>query len=190
MAMGFTRRRNSTHQALTDDQIRKLTEQGCTCDDWRKVEVSKEFEATKVRSTHFSGNVKLGNFNGQVEFLGGVKRPTGISNASIHNCEIGNNVYIDQVRNFIANYIIEDNVVMENVDLLATEGPTSFGNGTEVAVVNETGGRAIPIYDELSAHTAYLIAFYRHKPKVISNIKRMIADYTASVTSSRTRGAN
>ncbi|GAH75927.1 unnamed protein product, partial [marine sediment metagenome] len=58
------------------------------------------------------------------------------------------------------------------------------GNGTEASVVNEAGGREIPIYDHLSAHTAYVLAFYRHRPKVIEKLQKMIADYTASVTSS------
>ena len=67
--------------------------------------------------------------------------------------------------------------MIENVDLLAVEGESAFGNGVEVAVVNEAGGREIPIYDNLSAHTAYVIAFYRHRPKVIENLKKMIGDY-------------
>ncbi|GAG49954.1 unnamed protein product, partial [marine sediment metagenome] len=100
------------------------------------------------------------------------------------NCTIGNNVYINQIRNHIANYTIEDDVVIENVDLLAVEGESSFGNGTEVTVVNEAGGREIPIYDHLSAHTAYIIAFYRHRPGVIEKLRKMIAGYTGSVTSS------
>jgi hypothetical protein len=52
-------------------------------------------------------------------------------------------------------------------------------------VVNEAGGREIPIYDHLSAHTAYVIAFYRHRAKVIKRLQEMIAGYTASVRSSR-----
>jgi hypothetical protein len=74
-------------------------------------------------------------------------------------------------------------VVIDNLNLLATEGQSSFGNGTKVVAVNEAGGREIPIYDHLSAHTAYTIAFYRHRPKVIEKLQKMIADYTASITS-------
>ena len=169
---------------LSSEEIAKLTEQGCSCADWSKVEVAGAFNPTKVKSTHFSGSVKLGVFEKDVSFFGGVTKPTGISNATIYNCTIGNNVYINQVRNYIANYIIEDDTVINNIDLLAVEGESSFGNGTEVAVVNEAGGREIPIYDHLSAHTAYIIAFYRHRTKVIENLQKMIADYTASVTSS------
>ncbi|MHC4642839.1 MAG: DUF4954 family protein [Planctomycetota bacterium] len=169
---------------LSSEEITRLTEQGCTCDDWSKVKVAEGFSPAKVISTHFCGNIKLGVFEKEVPFFGGVTKPAGISNAMIHNCTIGNNVYINQVRNYIANYIIEDDVIIDNIDLLAVEGESSFGNGTEVAVVNEAGGREIPIYDNLSAHTAYIIAFYRHRPRVIENLQKMIANYTISVTSS------
>jgi hypothetical protein len=53
-----------------------------------------------------------------------------------------------------------------------------------VSVVNEAGGREIPIYDHLSSHIAYIIAMYRHKKTVIEKLGSMIAQYVASVTSS------
>ncbi len=174
----------SEFRPLSAEEITKLTSQGCSCADWSNVQVAEGFDPSKVKATHFSGDVKLGVFNGEVPFLGGIKRSTGINNATIHNCQIGNNVYINNINAYIANYIIEDNVVIDNVDLLAVEGESSFGNGTKVTVVNEAGGREIPIYDHLSAHTAYVIAFYRHRPKAIENLQKMIAAYTKSVTSS------
>jgi len=169
---------------LSPQEISRLAEQGCTCSDWSCVEVAEGFDTRTVRAAHFSGRVRLGVFRKRVTFFGGVEKPAGISNATIHNCTIGNDVYIDHVRNYIANYVIEHDVVIQNVNLLAVGGESSFGNGTQVAVVNEAGGREIPIYDRLSAQTAYVLAFYRHRPKVIERLKAMIAGYTASVTSS------
>ena len=174
----------SEYRPLSSEEIARLTGQGCSCADWSKVQVAEGFNTGRVKSTSFSGDVRLSVFEKQVSFFGGVKKPAGISNATIHNCTIGNNVYIDQIGSYIANYVIEDDVLIENVDLLAVEGQSSFGNGTEVAAVCEAGGREIPIYDHLSAHTAYLIAFYRHRPKVIERLRKMIAGYTDSVTSS------
>ncbi|UCG57481.1 MAG: DUF4954 family protein [Phycisphaerales bacterium] len=171
------------YHSLSPEDIERLQNQGCTCDDWAKVLVAEGFDADTVRSTHFCGEVKLGVFEKRVSFFGGLTKPAGISDATIYNCEIGNDVYISRVRNYIANYVVEDGVVIDNIDLLAVEGGSSFGNGTEVAVVNEAGGREIPIYDHLSAHTAYTIAFYRHRPKVIEKLQKMIADYAASVSS-------
>lgn len=172
------------YRPISAEEISKLTSQGCSSTDWSKVQAASGFDPTRVRSVHFCGQVKLGVFDKDVCFEGGVRKPAGIRNATIHNCEIGNNVYINQVRSYIANYHIEDDVIIENVDLVAVEGETCFGNGTKVEAVNEAGGREIPIYDQLSAQTAYVLAFYRHRPKVIEKLTRMIADYADSVRSS------
>ena len=169
---------------LTSAEITKLSAQGCTCNDWSKVQVSDGFNPERVKTTHFSGDVRLGLFQKDIRFCGGFSRPSGISNATIHNCYIGNNVYVNQVKSCVANYSIEDDVIIENVDLLAVDGMTSFGNGTEAAVINEAGGREIPIYDNLSAQIAYIIALYRHRPVVIEKLKSMIGDYVKSVTAS------
>ncbi len=174
----------SKFRPLAADEVTQLTNQGCSCDDWSKVQVAERFDPAKVKNTNFCGDIKLGVFEKEISFPGGIVKQTGVSNATIHNCTIGDNVYIDQIRNYIANYIIEDDVVIENIDLLAVDGESSFGNGTEVAAVNEAGGREIPIYDHLSAHTAYIIAFYRHRTEVVEKLRKMIADYTKSVTSS------
>ena len=172
------------YNSLSAGQIDQLIHHGCTCEDWSKIQVAGGFRAESVKSTHFSGQVKLGVFEKRVSFFGGVSKPAGISHATIHNCAIGNNVYISRVRNYIANYVVEDDAVIDNIELLAVEGESSFGNGVQVAVVNEAGGREIPIYDNLSAHLAYVLAFYRHRPKTIEILQKMIAGYTGSVTSS------
>ena len=174
----------SKWRPLTPAEISKLTSQGCTCPDWSKVQVADGFNPERVKTTGFSGDVRLGLFQKDVRFEGGLIRPTGISYATIHNCYIGNNVYINQVKSYIANYTIEDDVVIENVDLLALDGQTSFGNGTDVVVINEAGGREIPIYDNLSAQLGYVIALYRHRPKLIEKLRALISQYAASVASS------
>jgi len=170
--------------SLSAEQIDQLARQGCSSEDFSKIQVAEGFNAGSVKSTHFSGHVKLGVFEKQVSFFGGVSKPAGISDATIHNCTIGNNVYISRVRNYIANYVIEDDAVIDHIEMLAVEGQSSFGNGVQVAVVNEAGGREIPIYDNLSAQTAYILAFYRHRPQVIGKLRKMISDYTACVTGS------
>ncbi|MBN2591531.1 MAG: DUF4954 family protein [Sedimentisphaerales bacterium] len=172
------------YHPLSLEQIAHLQEQGCTSDDWSKVKATVDFDTDNVLSTHFGGEIRLGSFTEKVSFFGGVTKQSGISNASIHNCVVGNNVFISNIKNYIANYIIEDNVVIDNIGLLAVEGESSFGNGTEVVSINEAGGREIPIYDRLSAQIAYVLAFYRHRPEVIEKLQNMICDYARSVTSS------
>ena len=80
---------------------------------------------------------------------------------------------------------IEDNVIIENLELCSIEGDCSFGNGYQVEVLDETGGRKIMIYDYLSAHLAYIMAFYKHRSCAIEKMEKMISDYSEEIKSSR-----
>jgi hypothetical protein len=173
-----------SYRALTQDEIKTLESQGCSAGDWNLVRVVDGFDPARVKNARFSGTVTVGRLEKKVSLFGGIERDTGLYNATIHNCRIGHNVYISNVEDYIANYDIEDDVIINHVALLAVDGESSFGNGTEVSVVNEAGGREIPIYDHLSSHVAYIIAMYRHKKTVIEKLEGMIAQYVASVTSS------
>ena len=171
------------YRNITESEIHTLQNNGCFCEDWSCVKVKKEFIIDRIRNVTFSGNIFLGIFKRKISFTGGIERYSGIYNATIHNCVIEDDVYINQIKNYIANYIIGKGAIIESVDSLVVDGKSCFGNGTRVAVLNETGGREIPIYDELSAHTAYLIAFYRHKPELIKHLVNMIDEYTEGVSS-------
>ena len=95
----------------------------------------------------------------------------------MHNVTVGNYCCIENVKNYIANYQIGDYTFIENVDIILVDGKSRFGNGVEVSVLNETGGREVAIYDRLSAHQAYIMALYRHRPVLIEKMKGMIEKY-------------
>ncbi len=170
---------------LSGPAIKTLTANNCRCDDWSKVKVAEGFDPSRFFNVAFSGNVKLGSFKGSYTDESGVTMKCGISNAQIHNCSIGSNVLISNIGEYIANYNIEDDVVIKNCGRIHTEGKSTFGNGTEVAVLNETGGRAVKMWDRLSAHEAYIIALYRHRIKAIEKIENMVADYSKSLSSDK-----
>ena len=172
-------------RTLTDQEIGQLMDQGCTCTDWSNVTVSPQFDAATVSQTALSGKIELGHFDKVVRIWPGVVHAAGIFNATLHNCRVGNHTLIRNVGSCLSNLDIADEVIIDQVNLIATTEETSFGNGVEVAAVNEAGGREVPIYDRLSAQTAYLIAFYRHRPQLIANLKAMIASYAAQVQSER-----
>jgi len=170
------------YRQLTSGEIDHLEKQDCTAENWSAIEVMEEFDVGRVHKTQFSGKIKIGKQSKTIRLFGGVEQQCGIYRAKLHNCVIGNNVYINKVENYLANYIIDDDVVIYNIDLLAVEGASGFGNGTEAAVINEAGGREVPIYDQLSAQTAYILALYRHRVKAIEKLQKMIARYVRSVT--------
>ena len=154
-------------RALTSDEIKILEQQGCTADQWSNVNVSEKFQPHHIRQVQFSGKVTLGSFDKSLTLPNGVVKDSGIYNAAIHNCSIGNNVCISQIRNVLANYEVQDDVYIENVDLITINGETSFGNGIKINVLDETGGRQVPIYNKMSAHLAYFLAMYRHRPEMV-----------------------
>jgi len=172
------------YRPISSAEIAELTSRRCSCDDWSKVEVAEGFDPSRVVRVHFGGQVQLGVFAGQVKAEGGIRKACGIGDAAIYNCRIGNNVYINGVGRHIANYVIEGDVIIEDVDLLAVERRSSFGNGVAVCVVNEAGGRDIRIWDFMSAQVAYVMAFYRDRAKLIEMLEAMISAYAESVSSS------
>ena len=181
---GFPKNAQMTsYRDITPAEVEELQKNGCSSSDWSRVKVKEGFIPGSVRSTSFSGDVFLGVFRREITCAGGVVKRSGIYSATIHRCTVEDDVYINQVKNYIAGYRIGKGVTIECVDTLAVSGASTFGNGTCVAVLNETGGREIPIFNELSAHTAYLIAFYRHRPALIARLKQLIEEYARSVRS-------
>jgi len=165
------------YRKLTNEEIGQLIIQGCYCEDWNQIEVVADFLPDNIRNSKFSGYNRLGRFDEEITLFGGVRMKTGIINAHIHNCTIENNSLISSVQSYIANYRIGERVVIHNLNQLAVENKTSFGNGIRIKVINELGGREIPIYDHLSTHVAYILALYRHRTKAVAVIEKLVADY-------------
>lgn len=166
---------------LSAAEITQLKQQGCSASDWSEISVRENFSAEKLINVGFSGKVQLGNLDGAFTLTGGISKPAGIYNATLHNCRIGNNTRVSDAT--ISNYDIQDGCLIEQVGVLYTEGISTFGNGIEAEVINETGGREVSLNDELSVQTAYVQAFYRHRPKLISSLKAAINKYADEVSS-------
>ena len=171
------------YRLLTSDEIARLKSQMCTASDWTTIEVAEDFNPENVFYARFSGNIRLGSFNKEFTLAGGMKKHSGLYHVTLHNVTVGNDCCIENVKNYIANYEIGSGTFIENVDIILTDGTSTFGNGVEVSVLNETGGREVLIYDRLSAQQAYIMALYRHRPGLIASLKELIGKYVASVTS-------
>lgn len=166
------------YRNLTDEEVRQLSKQSCIADDWNNVTVVPNFTTHWVHHTRFSGNVKLGVFEKEFVLRGGIKKHSGLRHVTLHNVTVGDNCCIENIQNYIANYEIGDDAFIENVDIILVDGHTSFGNGVAASVLNETGGREVLINDKLSAHQAYILALYRHRPELINRMKAMTDFYS------------
>ena len=173
-----------TFLKLTAEQIAVLEAQSCRCENWSEVTVAEDFDPKYVRNVNFSGQVRLGSFNKTFTLAGGIRKHSGIYHATLHNVIVGDDCMVEHIRNYIANYIIGDGSYIENVTDLITYGETSFGNGTKVSVLNETGGREVAIHEHLSSHEAYITALYRHDQRLVDSLNTLVSRYVESATSS------
>ena len=167
----------TNYRNLSDKEIATLTVYGCSADNWTDVKVSEAFSPTYISNVHFSGNVFLGTYNSVFYLAGGVKKHAGIYNCQLHNCIVGNDVFIDKIHNYIANYSIGDGSYIENVNVILTEGESTFGNGVSVPVMIEAGGRELRIFNHLSAQLAYILTFYRYNIDAIEALNKEIDLY-------------
>ena len=170
---------------LTQEEITVLESRGCRCDDWSNVQVAEGFDPARVTNVEFSGDIRIGSLAGRFVRPGGLVRRSEITNATLHNVAVGNDVYIRNIADYIANYDIADGAYIENVDSIVGTLDSTFGIGTEVSVLNETGGREVPVYERLSAQTAYLIAMYRNRREMVERLVTLIKVHAASLYGKR-----
>jgi len=172
------------YKPLTAVEIKQLKDQGCVADDWSRVKVAGNFDPAFVTNARFGGDIRLGVFGSEISDLA-IPCRSGIFNASLHNCTIGDGAYIANVGGKIANYDIEAGAFIENIGTLAVTGETEFGNNTAVAVMNEAGSRQVRIYDGISAQSAALSTLFRHRDKMIACMDKIVGDYAAKTSSRR-----
>lgn len=172
-------------RSLTNQEIATLQARGCSADHWGNITVADSFNPHKYTNVRFSGTICLGISDRVFELSGGFRVEASVSNAALHNVTLADNVYIRNIANYIANYNIGEDTFIENVNRIVCTGESSFGVGTEVSVLNETGGREVPVYPRLSAQIAWLVAMYRHKPEMVQALRGLIKKEAEQARSDR-----
>jgi len=164
------------YRKLSKEEISGLEKQGCIADDWSNIEVGDSFDTKNIYYVAFIGICRLGNFNSTIDDAGNTKINCGLYSSLIDNSTIEDNVLIRNVKH-LKNYYVESDVTIENVEELAVEGEPTFGNGIEIDVLNEGGGRELLLYDKLSSQMAYLMVVYRNERELIQSLKKSIEKY-------------
>ncbi len=173
------------YNPIKEKNIRMLEQNGCRANDWSRVLIIEGFNPSAVHQVHFSGDVKLGMLGGTLTLADGSERISCIRNSMLHNVTIKDNCYIANVHNGLFNIDIESNVVIENVGKILCSGETTFGNGHQVSVLSEAGGREFSITAKTGAQTAYLNVLYRHDPNLIDKLEKIADRYTNSLKRNR-----
>ncbi|MDE7136185.1 MAG: DUF4954 family protein [Muribaculaceae bacterium] len=167
---------------VTVDEIAALRRRGCRSRDWRRVEVKEPFHPEHYRNVLFSGDVHLGTTD-EYQLIDGIEYDSGISDATIHNCEIGDEVLIDKVGVSISNYKIGRYAVIRNVGRIACTENASCGNGIVIDALDETGGIPIPIFERMSSQLASLFVVFRRDRELFAALSDAVSREAAEMIS-------
>jgi len=162
-----------TYLQLNEKQIAQLTLQGCAAADWRQVMIVPNLDLARIQNAYFFGSVRIGDVSGS-HTVDGVELHSGVYGASIANCDIGDSVRVANIGSVLSNYIIEKNVLIEDVAALTADSNATFGNGVELETVNEGGGRGVRIINDLTSQTAYVQAMLKHNAAFTKQVERLI----------------
>ncbi|MDE5586341.1 MAG: DUF4954 family protein [Muribaculaceae bacterium] len=114
---------------MKKSDIEILERQGCFSTDWSRVEIAEGTDISRIRNVYFSGPVRIGKGSEIINVPGG-----------------------------ISNVRIGESVRIINVARIENTSNAAFGVGTDVAVLDETGGSPVRIYPGISAQTAAIAA--------------------------------
>ncbi len=170
------------YRALSRAEVEELERNGCESPDWSRVEVKHGFKPDRVRCVGFYGQNKLGVVEGDVSFAG-ADLPAEISDATLIDCVLGDNVRVTRVRGLLANYRIGEGAVVTDVGQMVTRAGAVFGNGVVLETVNEGGGREVPMFNEMSSQFAYVMSMHRYRTEMTLRLQEMVDAYIADVTS-------
>ena len=173
--------KESEYRTLSSEEIESLKKNGCAAEDWKNVKVKGDFNANKIVSVYFLGKVYLGEFKESVSYKG-IELGSGIYNATLKDVVVKNNVLIKNV-GLIANYVIKEKACILNVNTLTTKKSSTFGNGVELPIAIETGGREVLTYAEINVGVAAAVASNRQEKEFIAAYNKFVEEYCEKVKS-------
>ena len=171
------------YRQLSAWEIEVLVRNRNTSDDWNKIFVSTAFNPDLVKNCKFFGLIRIGKLEPFYLEFHNLRLPVGLYNSTIISCDFGNNVCIDNV-NYLSHYIIGNEVMIANVNELASTSKARFGNGilfegedeqtrVKIELCNENGGRSVIPFDGMLAGDAFLWSRYRANEALMNKFQEI-----------------
>lgn len=170
------------YRQLDEKEIRQLEDNNCWAEDWQRVMVADDFNHNAVRNVTFYGDVKLGSFDKSIEVSKTFMRRTGVYNATLRNVTIGNNSLVENVGNYINNYVIGSDCYISNICTMETTEGATYGEGNIISVLNEVGEGNVMSYHGLTSQIAALMVRHAGNNAFRTAIRRLVAEYIQRTT--------
>ncbi len=172
----------TSFRALTEAEIRQLQAQGNRSHEWEQVRVAEEFSPESVFNSSFAGQCFIGRFDTVDAIIrGSISHRAGIYNSTIIDSAIGDNCLILDA-GIIANYRIGSGAVITRVMELSATGNRVFGNGLPITIGNETGGREISSFAEMTIPIAEAVLKNRGDFELQKKYSDFIQEYVSRCT--------
>ncbi|ATL49471.1 DUF4954 domain-containing protein [Chitinophaga caeni] len=170
-----------TYRKLNAQEIETLVRNDNTSDDWNNIFVADEFDPKLVQHCHFYGLVRIGKLEPYYLEYRNLRLPVGLYNSTIASCDFGDNIVIHNV-NFLSHYIIGNEVILANINEMATTDYAKFGNGIVkdgedeklriwLELCNENGNRSVMPFDGMLPGDAYLWTRHRDDQQIQQRFK-------------------
>lgn len=170
------------YRQLDEKEIRQLEDNNCWAEDWQRVMVADDFNPNAVKNVTFYGDVRLGSFNKSIEVSKTFMRRTGVYNATLRNVTIGNNSLVENVGNYINNYVIGSDCYISNICTMETTEGATYGEGNIISVLNEVGEGNVVSYHGLTSQIAALMVRHAGNNAFRTAIRRLVAEYIQRTT--------
>lgn len=153
---------------LNSSEIETLVKNDNTAMSWDNIMVTDEFDPKMIKNNKFYGFVRIGRVSSDGLQYHDLRLSIGITNSSIHSCDIGDDCAIHNVH-YLSHYIIGDRCMLFNIQEMACTDHAKFGNGIIkegeeesvriwLELMNETGCRKVLPFDGMIAADAYMWA--------------------------------
>lgn len=164
----------SNYRNLTQNEIRRLENNGCQAQDWNLVTVNEDFNPDSLHRVTFYGTAKLGSFAGSIEVSDGFVKQCGINNATLRNVTVGDRCLIENIGNFMNNVTVGNECHISNVCTIETRPAANYGQCNLISVLNEVGKGNLLIFDGLNSQLAALMVKHFNNTTLQAAIKKMV----------------
>jgi hypothetical protein len=169
------------YRKLSTPETEILIRNGNSSDNWEKILVSNAFNPELVKNCKFYGLVRIGKLEPLFLEFNNLRLAVGLYNSTIISCDLGDNVVVDNV-NYLSHYILGNEVILANINEMATTDHSKFGNGVIktgeeesvriwMELCNENGGRKVMPFNGMQPGDAYLWSKYRGDEKLLQKFK-------------------
>lgn len=157
---------HSQYRSLTAREISILEANLNEAENWKDIYVKDGFTPYLVKNCRFFGINRIGVLEHCFLEFKNLRMPVGLYNSTIISSDFGNNVAIDRV-NLLSHYQVGNEVMILQVNELATTATAKFGNGIVkqgeeekiriwLELGNENGGRKVIPFLSMKPGDAYL----------------------------------